>query len=658
MTESDAIPRDRPARLVLALFCVALLVFACFLRTHGAASVDVRTYIEMFVGVAKNGLPYLDNGPIDQFKGLQAPWGISAGGHLWGMYGPVYAYFAAPFFRIGGMVLVSRVTFALLVPIALATFALGRRLIGSERPAVAAAILTVVSTPLLAKGVEPTAYPLAVLLVTLATLCTLVAVVPATAAEGKTRRRIAFALGGGALGGLAGGSHLLCVPMAMSMMATLFLCDAASDASARSLVPNGEKAQRAGAFFLGFVASVAPVALLNAVRFHSFNPFSYGPAPWRLGGGIVDDTMRAQLAFALPTFGFLAVVAGAMFLARRRKLVVIAVLGAAALALFAAPKLQAHVVAMAKMACAMLIDIRPASISEEYAPPPGTFGASVHGHVVKSILEATPFLLVAFIQPRLDARTKHRLLCVLAPAVALLTYMLMRANLPLVAALGRPFIGLRYVLPALPMLIVTAWRALRDVRLSFVHWLVASIIAVVMAAVLWPGDDDRTLWRHVVLLLLPLATAILAAMATFFYVRRGKLARTVAWCLVPSLGVGVGLAVGHDFKSNYLVQLHCDERIDTFAALVPERLAVLGFGHPMQGVLPLRATRDVQFADLDQWEDVRDAKPLVDHWRDEGRPMFFVRDGAPWECPWPGYTFVLIDGRQGFYRVVDLSGQK
>ena len=123
----------RGPRALLAVFCAGLLGIATQVPTHGAPVVDVRTYIEMIAGVARHGLPYLDNGPIDRFSGLEVPFGVASRGHLWGMYGPVYPYFAAPFLRLGGLVLVSRATFALLVPIALTTYAMARTLLRSER---------------------------------------------------------------------------------------------------------------------------------------------------------------------------------------------------------------------------------------------------------------------------------------------------------------------------------------------------------------------------------------------------------------------------------------------------------------------------------------------------------------------------------------------
>jgi hypothetical protein len=71
----------------------------------------------------------------------------------------------------------------------------------------------------------------------------------------------------------------------------------------------------------------------------------------------------------------------------------------------------------------------------------------------------------------------------------------------------------------------------------------------------------------------------------------------------------------------------------------------------MNGVLPIGGTRDLEYADLSQWDDPALARPLIEHWMADRRPIFFISD-LPVTSPWPGIAVELLDARQGFYRVV------
>jgi hypothetical protein len=650
MEEAQKVTADREARVVLGLFCALLFVVAALVRSHGASGIDVRTYIEMVAGVARNGLPYLDNGPVDRYPLLQVPWNVASGGHLWGMYGPTYPYFAAPFLRLGGLPLVSVATFALLVPTALATFALARQLTRSERLATAAAILSVVSTPILAKAVEPSAYPLAVLLVTVATWMALVAT------SHPHRQRLVWAFASGTAGGLAVGAHLLCFPMVVALLLALFVVDT-TDAEPpasffRSLVPTARKLTTAATFAVGLALCIVPLAWLNRVRFHSYNPFSYGPAPWRWGHGIGTDTLHDQLAFALPTFGFLALIGVALFAMRRSKVAMVGVLATTIIALVVSAKLRHDLFAMVGVAWGVLIEISLLGM-DMYTPSPGTFGAILNKTVVKSMLQATPLLVMVCFARGLVPRARHGLLLIIAPCAALLGYMLLRASLSPLQALGFPFANIRYTLPALPLLMSGAMLAARELPLTRKHWLWTAGLGTAAAIVLCLNDDDRWLWRQAFILLLPLATAVVAAVSMIRLARGRSTASRVAWCLVPAMAMGIALGIGHDMRSSLAIQSGCNARIDYFASLVPRRLAIVGGLGPIDGVLPLRATHDLEYTDMSQYEYPSQARPLLEHWFAEDRPMFFVVPGDPVpESPWPDLALEpLGPSHTGFYRI-------
>ncbi len=158
----------RGPRVGLGVLCAAILAGASQHKGHSVESVDVRTYVQMLRGVADHGLPYWDNGPVDRFRALVVPWAVPRDGHLWGIYGPLQAYAFAPLFKLGGLPLVSAATLALMAPLAIITYLLALHFVKSEWYALVAATLAVL-TPILAKSIELSGYPVIVVFAALAT---------------------------------------------------------------------------------------------------------------------------------------------------------------------------------------------------------------------------------------------------------------------------------------------------------------------------------------------------------------------------------------------------------------------------------------------------------------------------------------------------------
>ena len=260
----------RAPRITLGLLCAGLLVWASFHPGHSVESMDVRTYVQMIRGVAEHGLPYWDNGPLDRFTALLVPWGVAAHGHVWGNYGPLYPYLAAPAFRLGSLQLVGQLTFALLCPLALATFLLAKQVVRSEWYALLAAALVVFSTPVLAKAVELTAYPLATVMAAVATYCSLRAIDVGVSAR---RASLASLCSGIAWGGCCA-SHALGFPMTLAAFGVM--------AAAPGRPGDGQNRvarERLAYAGLGLALVIAPMALLNHLRFGSYNPISTGRSP-------------------------------------------------------------------------------------------------------------------------------------------------------------------------------------------------------------------------------------------------------------------------------------------------------------------------------------------------------------------------------------------
>jgi hypothetical protein len=557
-------------RNVLAAFCVALFVFGLTRTGRSTESVDVRTYVEMTRSIALHGLPYFDNGPVEQFTALRSPFNLWTHGHLWGIYGPVYPYFAALPFKVGGLVLASIATCLLLIPLALVTFFLTRRLLAREGGdgartthdewyAVAAAILVVIATPALGKSLELSGYPLAMLLVLAAT---------ATAVEAITsrgRRRYVYAIATGALGAAGSGTHLLCLPMSLALFGALALCDASSDERRgpawldrtvlHGLWPTRETIGSAVAATVTLIILTVPIAFLNHVRFGSYNPFSYGPVPW--SGmqylGAEDQTISAHVKAAAPVIvlvGWLAVgwlVGGSV---RPRWTVRGITLGLAAVALVASPMLRDKAWIYTKALYAFTIDQSMVDLPLPYTRAPHTFG-NMHGPwVTKSPIQCTPILLLALFLPRTTSRAKQKLLTVLAPCLALFAYLTLRGNLPLYSALGVPWAYIRYTMPALPMLVAGVMVVARDVELRRRDWLIAAAVGANLAAVFWLSWGDFPLYRQILALALPVGIAVLSVIGVVLF-RHGKMGRSVVAAIMAvacgvSIGVGVGWIVGDE----------------------------------------------------------------------------------------------------------------
>jgi len=63
------------------------------------------------------------------------------------------------------------------------------------------------------------------------------------------------------------------------------------------------------------------------------------------------------------------------------------------------------------------------------------------------------------------------------------------------------------------------------------------------------------------------------------------------------------------------------------------------------------ATHDVRYADVDRLPKLADHRPLVDHWRSEGRPIYLVpRDPEP-TSPWPDVTLVRVERLYNVWRL-------
>lgn len=117
-----------------------------------------------------------------------------------------------------------------------------------------------------------------------------------------------------------------------------------------------------------------------------------------------------------------------------------------------------------------------------------------------------------------------------------------------------------------------------------------------------------------------------------------------------ALGTGLAVGVAHDYPGNTGVKAGCDDLVDRFAKIVPARFAFLGVLGEFDVLLSIAATHDVEYADLLRVPEFSAIRPLLDYWRSEGRPIYFLSRGDPPE-PWTDITYQPVGGIDHVYLV-------
>lgn len=619
-------------RLVLGAFCLLLLVIALFYRGHSVESLDQRTYAQMVRAVADRGLPYWDNGPFERFPQLIVWWGTPVKGRIWGIYGLLYPYLSAPAFLVGGIEGVSKMTFATLAPLALVSFCLARRVVKSEWLATFAGILSVVSTPVLAKSLEITAYPLLVLMATLGIYFT-VTMVEAT--KTSFARGVLFGLSWAA----AMGAHAL----GFAMLPFAFLVVAAAPDAATGKRSVSLLARRMVPAVVGFLCLSVPISIVNHVRFASYNPVSYGPVPW---SGPPKMTIANQVAYSLPVAVLVLAAFVALFVARKR-LVVQALIVVAAITIGTlVPTIQDRAAKLALVAFAYIVAPGMIDVGEPYRLASHGIGRVLDGWVAKGTLQETPVFILALLALRGAGDRFWKLLGILLPASGVFLSLVMRANLiedrGLIDAIGWPWVYQRYACAAFPALIVASIVVFERTRPQKGHLLVAAIVGLGLAVLYASSDvNDGLLSKRIALLIVPLVVAPLAFVTALLHREtndRGHVAPALA---ALAIGLGVASGLGHDLRANVEAKIACDNTANRFVKNVPMRFALIGSIGRIDVLLSSLMTHDVRYADVDRIPPLASNRALFDHWRSEGRPIYLAAPSLP-TSPWPDVTFASV----------------
>lgn len=617
----------RPSRAgwCLVALIAAILAAAWLAPWHSNFTVDDRSYLEMVQAISARGLPYQDHVHADRSVERRARWNIEREGKLWSTYPPLFPYVAAPIYHLGGVRGVIRFNIALLALLAIGVSGVARRLGAAPAVGVAAAAAAVLCTPVWTLSFVVSSFTLAIVLAVWSVRSALEAM------SSGSRRAAALA---GLLAGAATAAHLLAFPMLLGLGAAILA------------LRRGDR--RLGAFFwAGTLPALALMSGLNRVRFGSFNPITYGPCPWRSCAetGILDQSVTLQLRFVAPCVLWLAISAAAAWLVRRSRRRLVATLIAAGLALVAVSAIRAPALKVVLLCVGFLVDVGRANLGPDFARSPDGLGNFLGPWVIKSLLQSTPFLAVAAIGlHRGTPEERRRVALVLAPCAALLATLVLRANMPLAYALGYPFLHMRYLMFAAPLVIAVAITVLGRLRWERGPVLAAALLALALA--LWLGTrvGDADAARRVLLL----RGSLLLCVATLIAVARGG--RAASWLAAAAVGYALAVNLAVDLPALARTRNDNDAAMELLARHTPSSFALVGWPREIDPVLALSATRDIEYADLYEASDWSGFRRLIDHWSREGRPIFAVFS-APTPSPWPDVRFEPLDPGHRLVRV-------
>lgn len=640
----------------MAVLTVLILAIAAWVPWHSVLSVDNRTYVEMIRGVRDTGLPCLSNGPAAEFPELRARFNNVFHGRLCSAYPPLFAYAAQPAFRLGGLRGVIRFNVALFAALAWIVFWLGRRMMRDPRAAAAAAWLAVTSAPMFMMGSDASSYTLGIVLATAAIGC---AIESLHARESRTRM-LAFAAATGACSALALGTQFLVMPMCLAVIALLFALRLESEPplharADRWWLPSRVSLLRGGSALAGFVPALLITALINHARFGSFSSLGSGPCVWSscVSSGIMNQAPGAMLKYAQPVIAWAALWAVSSWFVSSSKNGRIAVAAFFLVMLAPDSTLRTHAVGIARLAWGFVVDLNGLDMGDFWRPP-DHLGVFLGPFAIRAMMQGAPAVAIALAMKPGDSALRRDVALAAAAVTALFLSLAMRAGVSTVFAVGFPFVSLRYVSPGVPILLLLAVVALRDVPWRWWHLATGIVVAIALTAVLFHTPADHAFARRVFLLRVLPASGFVALLLSARYLagdRARWLALMLPFAAVLVFAGGVGATLGIDGRAVYDVRAGNDARVDALARVTPQRFAIVGWPPQIDTPLALRASRDIVYADLFESANWANFRTLIDRWAAEGRPIFALWPSDSIVSPWPEVAFVPVDRAAHIYRV-------
>lgn len=634
---------------------------------HSAWTVDDRTYIEMTRGVVDHGLPYLDNGPAGHFHSLVARWNNFASGHLWGTYTPGYPYLVALALALGGVTAVIRLNYVFLALAALCVQRLGTRATGSRSGGAVTVLIFLAATPAL--GMSQVFSPYTALIAgTAATLC-LVDSALGTLADSRPRLALALALMAGTAAALTALLNPVSIAVCAASLCALALSPSLSTSDTKILIFVSRNELRtsllrgltlAAGFVLGALPLMALTAALNHRRFGSYNPFAAGECVWPSiatlchGGGPIGYSARALISAAgLPLVWALSLTAVLVFSRARARLALTAALVLAAVAI---GPLRERLWGMGGLLWSYTVDPEHALSGSSFALASDGLGRLSGPAVVKSLLQNAPVLTLAALAWSGEQNPGKRRLFILCSLTALAHFFFLSARytMPGEHALGWPFAELRYNLPAVVSLSVLTAMGARAVCLTRRDVAVAVVVALTVGVWLAIEATDAGFVRRFVLLRVTLIAgfaALASALAARW--RVSPSAPSIAPVAVAvALGLSIAVNLGGDYVLFARLRSAGDALTDIVAARVPSKFAIVGRGSTIDTVLALRASRDVQYVDLNEAHSPAEFLALTQRWREERREVFALGPRSLAQAlSSGGFEISTVDPRVGLYRI-------
>lgn len=627
-------PLRRSPALLLAPLFVALAVAAWWVPWRSLISCDCRTYLEMIRGVAEHGLPYTQNGPAAEFPELRARWNTLVGDRLWGMYGPVYAYLAAPAYLLDGVRGVLRLNFVLLALLAVALYRWLALLVG-ERRAVLGPYLLLLATPVAGLAHAVSGYTLVPLLLVGAAyfLC--------SAATSAAPRRSAIA--GGLLFGLAVSTHVMVGPLVGPLVLVVAWLER------RSLAP----------LALGLLVGLAPTIALNLVRYGTPNPLAAAPCDWAscAATGVDRQNLGALLRFAGAPLAVVATTTGALVALRRQRRFAWLAAGAtlaALTALLVVPVLRLPSLRIAKLVLALVVDIGLVDLGRtDFARPVDGRGYLLLDYAIKAGLQSAPFLVLGVFARAQSPVQRLAVWLSAATIVTLLGVLGLRAEMQPAYAIGFPILHLRYLFPVLPFGVALVVLALEPLERRGLALALAAVGGALLCVWLWQGTSDQPPLRRLVILRATLASAGLA-FAGGLLLHRRRAPTLVALLVAPALALGLAMTIGVDLRAWVRLRNQYERTMKSIAHHLPQRAALVAHAVTLDPALGALHGRDLEYADFYESRDKESLHRLMLRWLDEQRPVFAVVGGRA-ESPYADLRYQVIDRSVGLVRVTRLD---
>lgn len=624
---------------------LVVLAFAWYFHLSSVLGVDNRTFAQMIYGIRKHGWPYNLNAASEQFAELRPRFNIPREGKNWGVYPPVYPYFAAPLLALGGFSLVNRMNVILVGLVGVLTHLGARRLARSPMWGAAAGAIVVLATPLWPGSIETMAQPLMEVFCVGALLLAFACI---WREDGWRARLLGF--GAGLLSGLGAESHLIGAPMALMLIAAI------AWARWRRKLPRAAWLVPALSAACGFALVLLPVAFLNHWRFATYNPITYGPCVWEECKRSVGNSLNAASLgrFILPPMAWYASVAVASFLSLKRPRLGIGLLAACALALVPDTVVRLRVWQVFRTVFGYFVDVTNFEFGT-WGDGPGSWGHMWAGQLCKGLLQCSPILALALTAFLVRRRSSDRAFVVLAPLVGIVGSIAVLARFREAHAFGWPHLFMRYSIPAAPYLAILAATVLA--RLEWRRWHAAlfAVVALTGLVVYFQSTDDFPLYRRVISLRVTLAVAAIAVIAATAALRYGS--GVMSKLAPPAAAIATALAltinVGADSAAMVRQCAGIQRKFERFAALTPARFAIVGWGIQIDEVLAIGADRDIVYWDLGESKGWGNMRWYFDRWKEEGRPVYGIFPAGRFSWPYADWdvTAEQIDETWNIWRI-------